>query len=73
MVTESSPFFAKLPDMLTAHFNNSSANIKDMRAAATAIMGGNGGEVFVKDLDKAIKAALKNNDIMNALMSRCIG
>jgi hypothetical protein len=36
-------------------------------------MRGDGGEVFVKDLDNAIKAVLKNNDIMNALMSRCIG
>ena len=65
--------FTRLPEMLTTQFNNSSVTIKDVRVAATAIMRGEGGEVKVGDLDKAIKTAQKNNDVINALMSRCIG
>ena len=61
--------------MLTVQFNKSAEAIKVMRDAATAFTDENGGDFRydVTNVDRMVKAAENNNDIMNAIMSKCVG
>ena len=73
MVTEASPFFTRLPPMITSGFVTCSNNVKIIRDAATDFQQGkvNVFNVNVKEVDKAVKAAHKADDMINAIMKKC--
>ena len=74
LLTEASPYFARLPPMLSSQFSKSSEEIKAMRDAAQRFIDGSSEFKYdVKNVDKLVKVAEKNNDMINTIMSKCVG
>ena len=73
LLTEASPYFARLLAMLTAQFTKSSSEIKAMRDNAQGYQDGLCDFTYdVKALDKQVNAAEKNNDTITTIMTRCV-